>query len=52
MKLHKRVVMLTGPSHELDKKLAKAMGADVCITKPFRLKDLEKTIGKFSKNPK
>ena len=45
------VVMLTGPGHELDKKHAKAMGADGYITKPFRLQDLEKTSGRFLKSP-
>ena len=43
--------MLTGVGHELDKKLAKQIGADGYITKPFRLQDLEKTIGRFLKSP-
>lgn len=45
------VVMLTGLGDELDKELAKQMGADGYITKPFSLKDLRKTIGRFSKSP-
>jgi len=43
--------MLTGVGHELDKKLAKQIGADGYITKPFRLQDLEKTSGRFLKSP-
>ncbi len=44
------VVMLTGLGSELDKKFAKQFGADGYITKPFSLKDLNKTIGRFSKS--
>jgi len=46
------VVMLTGLGNELDKKLAKQMGADGYITKPFSLKDIKKTIGKLLKSRK
>ena len=46
------VVMLTALGNELDKKLAKQMGADGYITKPFSLQDLEKTIGRLLKIPK
>ncbi len=45
------VVMLTGLGDEADKKLAKQMGADGYITKPFSLQDLEKTIGRLLKSP-
>ena len=45
------VVMLTGLGSELDKKLAKQMGADGYITKPFSLQDLKKTIGRLLKSP-
>jgi len=45
------VVMLTGLGDELDKKLAKQMGADGYITKPFSLQDLRKTIGRLLKSP-
>jgi CheY-like chemotaxis protein len=46
------VVMLTGLGNELDKKLAKQMGADGYITKPFSLQDLKKTIGRLLKSPR
>jgi CheY-like chemotaxis protein len=45
------VVMLTGLGDEVDKKLAKQMGADGYITKPFSLQDLKKTISRLSKSP-
>jgi len=45
------VVILTSLGAELDKKLAKAMGADGYITKPFQLKDLENTIRKILESP-
>ena len=45
------VVMLTGLGNELDKKLAKQVGADGYITKPFSLQDLKKTIGRLLKSP-
>ncbi len=41
------VVMLTGIGYELNKKLAVEVGADGYITKPFTLKTLVETIGKF-----
>jgi two-component system alkaline phosphatase synthesis response regulator PhoP len=44
------VVMLTGLGSEIDKKLASEMGADGYITKPFSLRDLEKTIGRLLKS--
>jgi CheY-like chemotaxis protein len=46
------VVMLTGIGYELNKKLAKEMGADDYITKPFTLEKLLDTIGKFLEIPK
>ena len=46
------VVMLTGIGYELNKKLAKVMGADGYITKPFSILDLLDTIGQFLKCPK
>ena len=46
------VVMLTGIGHELNKKLAKEVGADGYITKPFTAKELLDTIGKFLGIPK
>ena len=45
------VIMLTAVDYELDKKLAKQMGADGYITKPFSLQDLKKTIGRLLKSP-
>jgi CheY-like chemotaxis protein len=45
------VVMLTGLGNEVDKKLAKQMGADGYITKPFNLRDLKKTISRLLKSP-
>ncbi len=44
------VVMLTSLAHELDKKLAKTMGAGAYITKPFTPKDLLNTIRKHLPN--
>jgi len=41
------VVMLTGIGHELNKKLAKEVGADGYITKPFKLQELMEVIVKF-----
>jgi len=46
------VVMLTGIGHELNKKLAKEIGADDYMTKPFTSKELLDTIGKFLEIPK
>ena len=46
------VVMLTGIGYELNKKLAKEMGADDYITKPFTSEKLLDTIGKFLEIPK
>ena len=46
------VVMLTGVGYELNKKLAKEIGADGYMTKPFGLSDLLDTIGQFLKVPK
>ncbi len=46
------VVMLTGIGYELNKKLAKEMGADGYITKPFTLEELLDPIGKFLEIPK
>ena len=43
------VVMLTGFGHELNKKLATAVGADGYITKPFNSADLLDTISQFLK---
>ncbi len=40
------VVMLAGPDHKVDEKLAKAMGANGHMPKPFTQKDLLKTIRK------
>ncbi len=41
------VVMLTGLGFELNKALAKEIGADAYITKPFSHQDLLKAIGQF-----
>ncbi len=38
------VVMLTGVGHELNKKLAKEVGADGYITKPFSMEELLETV--------
>ncbi len=46
------VVMLTGIGYELNKKLAKEMGADDYITKPFTSEELLDTISKFLEIPK
>ena len=46
------VVMLTGLDQEVNKKLAKTIGADGYITKPFSLQDLQHTIGRFVKSQK
>ena len=42
------VIMLTGLGFELNKALAKEIGADAYITKPFSHQDLLKAIGQFS----
>ena len=41
------VVMLTGLGYELNQKLAKEVGANGYVTKPFTLEKLLDTIGKF-----
>ena len=41
------VVILTAVSHELNKKLAKEIGASGYLTKPFQLQDLLDAIDKF-----
>jgi len=46
------VVMLTGIGFELNKKLAKEIGADSYMTKPFTSKELLDTISKFLEIPK
>ncbi len=46
------VVMLTGLNQEINKKLAKMIGADGYITKPFSLEDLQHKIGRFLKSKK
>ena len=46
------VVMLTGIGYELNKKLAKEIGADSYMTKPFTSKELLDTISKFLEIPK
>jgi two-component system alkaline phosphatase synthesis response regulator PhoP len=43
------VVMLSGVTYELDKKLATVMGADAYITKPFSSQDLLNTVHRFLK---
>ena len=45
------VVMLTGVDHELNKKLAKEIGADGYITKPFARQDILNVISRFLINP-
>ncbi len=45
------VLMLTGLSFKLNKKLAEAAGADGYITKPFTLETLLDAIGKAGKMP-
>jgi CheY-like chemotaxis protein len=40
------VVMLTGVGHDLNKVLAKQIGADGYITKPFESQDLQDTVKK------
>jgi len=45
------VVMVTAVGQELNKVLAKEMGADGYITKPFSLRDLLDTIDKLSEYP-
>ncbi len=45
------VVMLTGLGYELNQKLAKEVGADGYITKPFTAGKLLDTIGKFLEIP-
>lgn len=46
------VIMLTGLSYELNKKLATVMGADAYMTKPFSLQQLLDTIAQFLQLPK
>ena len=46
------VVMLTAIGYELNKELAKKIGADGYITKPFSLQGLLHTIKQFLKCPK
>ncbi len=46
------VVMLTGLSHDLNKKLSTQLGADGYITKPFSSSTLRNTIGRFLSNKK
>ena len=41
------IIMLTGVVYELNKKLAKGMGADGYITKPFNLQDLLDTVKQY-----
>jgi len=43
------VVMLSGVTYELNKKLATVMGADAYITKPFSAQDLLNTVHRFLK---
>jgi two-component system alkaline phosphatase synthesis response regulator PhoP len=43
------VVMLSGVTYELNKKLATVMGADAYITKPFSSQDLLNTVHRFLK---
>ncbi len=45
------VVMLTAVGYELNKKLAKEVGADGYIIKPFSPQELLNTIGQFFKSP-
>ena len=45
------VVMLTAVGYELNKKLAKEVGADGYITKPFTSQELLKTITRFLTSP-
>jgi len=45
------VVMLTGVGYELNKRLAKEVGADDYITKPLTRQELLDTIGKFLEIP-
>jgi len=46
------VVMLTGLGYELNKQLAREVGANGYITKPFTREELLETIGKFLAIPK
>lgn len=46
------VVMLTAVGYELNKKLAKQMGADGYIVKPFNPQDLLDMVGKFLRSHK
>ena len=43
------VVMLSGVTYELNKKLAAVIGADAYITKPFSSQDLLNTVHRFLK---
>ncbi len=45
------IVMLTAIGYELNKKLAKEIGVDGYITKPFTRQDLLDTIAQFLKSP-
>jgi len=44
------VVMVTGIGYELNKKLAKSVGADGYLTKPFLEEELLDTISKYLEN--
>ncbi len=44
------VVMVTAIGYELNKKLAKSVGADGYLTKPFLEEELLDTVSKFLKN--
>ncbi len=46
------VVMLTGVGHELNKKLAKQVGADGYITKPFSMEELLEAVAHLLTKPK
>ena len=46
------VVMLTGVGHELNKKLAKEVGADGYITKPFSMEELLEVVTPLLTKPK
>ena len=45
------VVMLTGVGHELNQKLARKLGADGYITKPFGSRELLDVIGRLLATP-
>ncbi len=46
------VVMLTGVGHELNKRLAKQVGADGYITKPFSMEELLEAVTPLLTKPK